>query len=195
MFTGIIEEIGIVKSLKKDRGNIIFEVQSNLSSQLKSDQSVSHNGVCLTITKKTKQSHFVTAVKETLEKSNLQFLKIGEPINLERSMIFSARLDGHLVQGHVDHTAKVLKVTDHKGSKELQIELDKNDFHLVVEKGSICLNGISLTLSKLKKNSFCVVIIPYTLEHSNLKRIKPGDLINVEFDILGKYVRRNMVNL
>lgn len=194
MFTGIIEETGIVKSLKKDKENLSIEIQSKLSSQLKVDQSVSHNGVCLTITKKTKQSHFVTAVKETLEKSNLRHLKKGSIINLERSLLFGGRLDGHLVQGHVDHSSKVVKVMDHAGSKEIQIELHKKDSNLVIEKGSVCINGISLTISKLKKNSFSVVIIPYTLEHTNMKQIKKGDLVNVEFDVLGKYVARILKN-
>lgn len=193
MFTGIIEEMGIIKSIKKDRDNIIFEVQSKISSQLKPDQSVAHNGVCLTITKKTKNTHFVTAVKETLEKSALRLLKIGSFVNLERSLIFGERMDGHLVQGHVDHTSKVIKITNYKGSKEFKIELERKDACYLVEKGSICLNGISLTISKLNKNSFSVVIIPYTLEHTNLKLIKKGDLLNIEFDILGKYVRKNLM--
>jgi riboflavin synthase len=190
MFTGIVEEQGTVKSIKKEKENLIIEIESKFSSQLKIDQSVAHNGVCLTVVKKTKQTHFVTAVKETLDKSNLRFVKKGSIINLERSLIFGGRLDGHLVQGHVDHTSKVLKVTDHSGSKEIQIELNKKDSDFVIGKGSICINGISLTVSKLKKNSFSVVIIPFTLEHTNIKHLKKGDLVNVEYDVLGKYVSK-----
>jgi riboflavin synthase len=194
MFTGIIEGIGIIKSIRKDGDNKIFEIQSSFSTQLKPDQSVSHNGVCLTITKKNKQCHFVTAVKETLQRSNLKYLSPGDEVNLERSMILGNRLDGHFVQGHVDTFSEILKIKDNKGSKELSIALRKKDSLYVVEKGSVCLNGISLTVSKLNKNSFQVAIIPYTLEHTNLKNIKPGDILNVEFDILGKYIHRILKN-
>ncbi len=190
MFTGIIEVKGFVKSIKKDNENMTMEIQSGISNLLKPDQSVSHNGACLTVTKKTRNSHFVTAVKETLEKTNLRLLKTGDVINLERSLIMGMRLDGHFVQGHIDHTSKVTKVINHNGSKEIVVELARADHGLIVEKGSVCLNGVSLTVSKLKKNSFSVVIIPYTLEHTNLKNVKKGSLLNVEFDIFGKYVQR-----
>lgn len=194
MFTGIIEEIGIINSLIKERGNLIIQIQSNISSQLKTDQSVSHNGVCLTVTKKTKHHHFVTAIRETLQITNLKYLTIGDFVNLERSLIVGSRLDGHFVQGHVDQASKVEDIIDNNGSKELIVALNKKHVDLVVHKGSVCLNGISLTISKIKKGSFSVEIIPYTLEHTNFKNIKTGDLINVEFDILGKYILRKFAN-
>lgn len=192
MFTGIIETIGLIKSIKSDKFNLILEINSNLSSELKPDQSLAHDGVCLTITKANSKSHFVTAVKETLERTNLKEYKTGEYINLERSLMVGSRLDGHFVQGHIDRRSKILKIIEHNGSTEFQISLRKKDQIFVVEKGSICVNGVSLTISKLKKNYFSVVIIPYTLEHTNFKNLQKGNNVNIEFDILGKYVQNKL---
>lgn len=188
MFTGIVEKIGIVRSLRWQKDNLMLVIESPISKYLKPDQSVAHNGVCLTITKATKKTHTVTAVKETLQRTNLDNLKTGDAVNLERAVKMNSRLEGHIVQGHVDCTSKILQITDKNGSKELKIELQKKYWPFVVSKGSICINGISLTLTKLGKKFFKVVIIPHTLEHTNLKSARKGNLVNIEFDILGKYI-------
>ena len=191
MFTGIIETLGFVKSIQMLKGNLQIEIASTLSKSLRIDQSVSHNGICLTVIKQSKTKHIVTAVQETLEKTNLSKLKAGDSINLERAMLLNSRLDGHLVTGHVDGTSKLLKINKLSGSTELEFELKKEFAKLIISKGSICINGISLTVSKLKQKSFKVVIIPYTWDHTNLKNLNPGALVNIEFDLIGKYIIRS----
>lgn len=191
MFTGIIESLGRVKSVQKDKNNLQIEIASPLSKSLKIDQSVSHDGVCLTIIKKSKTSHLVTAVSETLQKTNLSKLKVGSMINLERALHLNSRLDGHLVSGHVDCTSKLLNINKLSGSTELEFELRKEFANLIISKGSITINGISLTVSKLKHKSFKVVIIPFTWEHTNLKYLKTGAPANIEFDMIGKYILRS----
>ncbi len=190
MFTGIIETTGVLKSISKQKNNLYLEIQSEISKQLKVDQSVSHNGICLTVVKKTNKTHFVTAVKETIDKSNIGALQLGDLINLERALVLGDRLDGHLVSGHIDRKSKIINQRDQNGSTEFIIELDPHFKKFIIEKGSITINGISLTVSKLKNKTFSVFIIPYTLEHTNLKLIKKGDFVNVEFDIIGKYIHR-----
>ncbi len=192
MFTGIIETVGTIKSLKKDGENLIMEVKSSISTNLKIDQSVAHNGVCLTVVHKTKTSHSVVLVKETLERSNFKYAEIGNLLNLERSMTLKDRLDGHIVSGHVDKTTPLLGIEFKEGSWKLKFELRKEDRPYVVEKGSICINGISLTISTLKKKFFTVDIIPYTWKHTGLNKILEGDRVNIEFDILGKYIYQNL---
>ena len=190
MFTGIVETTGTVVSLKKTGTNISFEIESPISSELRADQSVSHNGVCLTVEKAEGHRHTVTAIEETLNKSNLGCLQPGEEVNLERCLPMNGRLDGHLVQGHVDGRATCVEVRELEGSREYRFEYDPQFAHLLIEKGSICLNGISLTIFDLAENRFSVAIIPYTFEHTNLKNLEPGDLVNLEFDIIGKYLAR-----
>jgi len=192
MFTGIIETLGKVTDLKQDQGNLHITVESAISSELKIDQSVSHNGVCLTVIALADGQHTVTAIEETLNKSNLGHLKTGDLVNLERCMQMNARLDGHIVQGHVDQTATCteLKVLD--GSWEYTFEYDASTGNVTVEKGSTCVNGISLTVVNSKQNSFSVAIIPYTFEHTNLQQVNKGSMVNLEFDIIGKYVARLM---
>lgn len=189
MFTGIIESIGVVESIEKDGSNKIFCVDSPLSHELHVDQSLSHNGVCLTVTKVSDGKHWVTAIDETLQKSNLGLLKEGDLINLERSMTSGGRFDGHIVQGHVDQTATCKDVKVEDGSWVYTFEFE-NKTHLLVEKGSVCVNGISLTCFDITDRSFKVAIIPYTYENTNLKDVKTGSAINLEFDIVGKYIAR-----
>ena len=190
MFTGIVECMGIVTSIKEEGENIILNTQSPISQELKIDQSVSHNGVCLTVTALEASTHEVCIIKESLEKSNLKALKEGELINLERCIKADGRLDGHFVQGHVDMKTACNKVITHDGSWEYHFDLNQEMKTLVVSKGSICINGVSLTISHLTEDSFGVSIIPYTFQNSNFKSIKEGDFVNVEFDILGKYIQR-----
>ena len=190
MFTGIVETTGTVVSLKKTGTNISFEIESPISSELRADQSVSHNGVCLTVENVEGHRHTVTAIEETLNKSNLGSLQPGEEVNIERCLPMNGRLDGHLVQGHVDGRATCVEVRELEGSREYRFEYDPQFAHLLIEKGSICLNGISLTIFDLAENRFSVAIIPYTFEHTNLKNLEPGDLVNLEFDIIGKYLAR-----
>lgn len=192
MFTGIIETLGIVTSIRKDGGNVHFTVASALANELKIDQSVAHNGVCLTVVELTDNSHVVTAIDETLQKTNLAALSVGSKVNLERCMQMNARLDGHIVQGHVDQVAKCVKVNALDGSWEYRFEYDPAQGNVTVEKGSICVNGISLTVVNSNANEFSVFIIPYTFEHTNLQEVKVGDTVNLEFDIIGKYVARLM---
>lgn len=192
MFTGIIETLGTVKSLEKDHGNLHITIESSISSLLKIDQSVAHNGVCLTVVVLSENTHTVTAIEETLLKTNLGTLKEGDYTNLERCMQLNGRLDGHIVQGHVDQIATCTNLVEHDGSWEYTFEYDASLSNVTVEKGSICVNGISLTVVNSKHNSFSVAIIPYTFEHTNLKQVKPGDTVNLEFDIIGKYVARLM---
>lgn len=190
MFTGIIEALGTIKSVSEDRTNKTFWINSSISSQLRIDESLSHNGVCLTIEDIKNNMHRVTAIQETLEKTNLQNWKGGDIINLERSMQMNGRIDGHIVQGHVDGTSKCISKEDLDGSFEFKFNFDEDKASLIIEKGSICVNGVSLTAFNVTNNSFTVAIIPYTFEHTNFKTIKEGDLVNLEFDMLGKYVAR-----
>lgn len=190
MFTGIIETIGRVIELKKDQDNLHLIIESDISNELKIDQSVAHNGVCLTVVAMADGTHTVTAVAETLNKSNLGKLIEGDFINLERCMQMNGRLDGHIVQGHVDQTGICTEVNDRSGSWEYSFRYDPSQGNVTVEKGSICVNGISLTVVNSIENSFSVAIIPYTYEHTNMQHIKKGDTVNLEFDIIGKYVAR-----
>ena len=190
MFTGIIESLGKVTNVKADRGNIDFTIESEISKELKIDQSVSHNGVCLTVTEKNDNTHTVTAVKETLDKSSLKNFLVDDLINLERAMKLGERLDGHLVQGHVDGVAKCISVSVNDGSWIYQFEFDIKNEMLLIEKGSICINGVSLTVFDIVKNTFKVTIIPYTYENTSFKKLKEGDMVNIEFDMIGKYLAR-----
>lgn len=192
MFTGIIETLGKVTDLRHDQGNLHITVASGIVNELKIDQSVAHNGVCLTVVGLTDETHTVTAIEETLNKTSLGHLKIGEPVNLERCMQMNARLDGHIVQGHVDQTATCIKFTELDGSWEYTFEYDPASGNVTVEKGSICVNGISLTVVNSGANYFSVAIIPYTYEHTNLHNVREGSTVNLEFDIIGKYVARLM---
>lgn len=192
MFTGIIEAMGVVKQVQSERTNRHFLVESPISGELRVDQSLSHNGVCLTVTRLEPGGHWVTAVQETLDKSNLGALKIGDSLNLERSMSSSGRFDGHIVQGHVDTTAVIKAIHDEKGSWRFDFEHAAGNAFLTVEKGSVCVNGISLTCFNTTDHSFSVAIIPFTFTHTNLGKAKPGDRVNLEFDILGKYIQRLM---
>jgi len=190
MFTGIIESLGTIDSIDTHGTNKTFWVSSTVSNDLKVDQSISHNGVCLTVEELKDGLHRVTAIRETLEKTNLDAWKPGDLVNLERCLQMNGRLDGHIVQGHVDATATCIdrKILD--GSWEFRFEFPKKFSHLVIEKGSISLNGISLTIFNVKKTRFDIAVIPYTYEHTNIQSIKPGDKVNLEFDMIGKYVSR-----
>ncbi len=190
MFTGIIESLGKVTNVKVDRGNIDFTIESGISNELKIDQSVSHNGVCLTVTDINDNTHTVTAVKETLEKSSLKSFSVNDLINLERAMKLGERLDGHLVQGHVDGVAKCISVSVNDGSWIYKFEFDIKNEMLLIEKGSICINGVSLTVFDIAENTFKVTIIPYTHENTSFKKLKEGDIVNIEFDMIGKYLAR-----
>lgn len=192
MFTGIIETLGEVKNIVKEGTNIHFTVNSSICAELKIDQSVAHNGVCLTVVALNDNSHIVTAIEETLNKTSLGNLKIGSKVNLERCMQMNARLDGHIVQGHVDQTATCILVNELDGSWEYRFKYDASLGNVTVEKGSICVNGISLTVVNSQADEFSVFIIPYTHEHTNLHEVKVGDTVNLEFDIIGKYVARLM---
>lgn len=190
MFTGIIETLGEVKNIKAEGTNLHFTIQSAISNALKIDQSVAHNGVCLTVVSLTDDTHTVTAIQETLEKSNMQYLKPGSKVNLERCMQMNGRLDGHIVQGHVDQTAVCVKRAELNGSWEYRFKYDAENGNVTVEKGSVCINGISLTVVGSERDEFSVFIIPYTFEHTNLHEVEVGDTVNIEFDIIGKYVAR-----
>lgn len=190
MFTGIIETLGKVTSLRKELDNLHISISSAISEDLKIDQSVAHNGVCLTVVELKPGEHTVTAISETLSKTNLGELKTGDLVNLERCMQMNGRLDGHIVQGHADQTAKCTKLIEKEGSWEYTFEYDPSTGNITVEKGSICVNGISLTVFNSKENSFSVAIIPYTFEHTNLQNVIEGSTVNLEFDIIGKYVSR-----
>ena len=190
MFTGIIESLGKVTNVKVDRGNIDFTIESEISNELKIDQSVSHNGVCLTVTETTNNTHTVTAVKETLEKSSLGSFSVDDLMNLERAMKLGERLDGHLVQGHVDGVAKCIGVSVNDGSWIYKFEFDIKNEMLLIEKGSVCINGVSLTVFDVTENTFKVTIIPYTYENTSFKMLKKGDIVNIEFDMIGKYLAR-----
>ena len=195
MFTGIVEEIGEVIDVIKEDQNAHFVIKSVISSELKIDQSISHNGVCLTVVEQQEDWHKVTAISETLGITNLNSLKKGDLVNLERCLRVGDRLDGHMVQGHIDSTAKCIKVTEENGSWRYLFEGNSEVKQLVVYKGSICINGVSLTVTKTMNQEIEVAIIPYTYEHTNFQQIQVGDLVNIEFDILGKYFLKNVKNL
>ena len=192
MFTGIIETLGKVVDLQKDQGNLHITVESAIAAELKIDQSVAHNGVCLTVVAIADGIHTVTAIEETLNKTSIGYLQVGDLVNLERCMQMNARLDGHIVQGHVDQTAKCIGFKELDGSWEYTFEYDAAIGNVTVEKGSICVNGISLTVVNSHANTFSVAIIPYTFEHTNLQDVREGSVVNLEFDIIGKYVARLM---
>lgn len=192
MFTGIIETLGEVKDIVNEGSNVHFTIASDISTALKIDQSVSHNGVCLTVVRLDNNTHTVTAIAETLAKTNLGDLKVNDKVNLERCMQMNARLDGHIVQGHVDQTASCIFVKELDGSWEYRFKYAADLGNVTVEKGSICINGISLTVVNSTLDEFSVFIIPYTYEHTNLHQVKAGDTVNLEFDIIGKYVARLM---
>jgi riboflavin synthase len=195
MFSGIIEEFATVVAINKDRGNIDFSLRCSFTSELKIDQSVAHNGVCLTVVRIDGDVYTVTAMKETLDRSNLGLLHVGDKVNVERSMLMNGRLDGHIVQGHVDETAKCIDMHDADGSTYFTFEYKKDKEmarhgYFTVDKGSVTVNGVSLTVCNPTANTFQVAIIPYTLEHTNFCDIKRGSIVNIEFDILGKYIAR-----
>lgn len=192
MFTGIIETTGKVISLQKEGSNLHITIQSSISDQLSIDQSVSHNGVCLTVVKTAGNSHMVTAIQETLIKSNLATWAENSVVNLERCLKIGDRLDGHMVQGHVDTTAQLINLKEEQGSYMLTFIINEDHKNLIVEKGSICLNGISLTLVDVGDDKFSVAIIPYTWQNTNLQNLNIGDNVNIEFDVIGKYVNRIM---
>lgn len=188
MFTGIVEQLGIVKNITKEQENVHFEIEANFTSELKIDQSVAHNGCCLTVVELKDKSYVVTAIKETLDKTNLGQWTIGTKVNLERCMVMNGRLDGHIVQGHVDTTAICTAIEDQQGSWKYTFEYTSND--VTVEKGSVTVNGTSLTVVDSKEKTFSVCIIPYTYEFTNFHQLKTGDKVNLEFDIIGKYVAK-----
>ena len=194
MFTGIIEDLGILKKIEKDGGNINLYFESKLTQELKIDQSLSHNGVCLTVVSIENNVYKVTAVKETLKKSNLGELKVDSIINLERAMKSNGRLDGHYVQGHVDQIGKCLNVRETDGSWYYEFEYDNTSNNVTIEKGSIAINGVSLTVVNSKHNGFSVAIIPYTYNNTNFKKIQKGDIVNIEFDMIGKYISKLLSN-
>lgn len=190
MFTGIIETTGQMISAQKEGTNAIFWIKSNVSNELKIDQSVSHNGICLTVDQLQPEAHRVTAIAETLSKTNAGSWKEGDLINLERCMPMNGRLDGHIVQGHVDATATCIEVQTRAGSWEYRFRFDEQFAALMIEKGSVCLNGISLTAFNVATNEFTVAIIPYTYTHTNIQQVQEGSVVNIEFDIIGKYIQR-----
>jgi len=190
MFTGIIEELGTVVNLASELENLSISIRTNFTSELKIDQSVAHNGVCLTVVSIDNDSYTVTAIKETLDKTTLGRLTEGQLINLERGMKLGDRLDGHIVQGHVDQTAVCKSISEANGSWYFTFEYDPSQNNITIEKGSITVNGVSLTVVNSKKNEFSVAIIPYTYEHTNFNMLKEGTVVNLEFDVIGKYVKR-----
>ena len=192
MFTGIIEQIAEVVKLESEGSNIHISLKSTITSELKIDQSVSHNGVCLTVVKINGDEYIVTAIKETLDKSNIGLLVVGSKVNIERCLKIGDRLDGHMVQGHVDQTAKCVDVKKENGSYMYTFKHKESD-NMTVEKGSVCVNGISLTVVNSNDTSFSVAIIPYTHEHTNFHEFKEGTVVNIEYDILGKYIAKQFM--
>ena len=190
MFTGIIETLGIISDIKKDQGNVHLTIQTNITNELKIDQSVAHNGVCLTVVEIFDNKHVVTAVQETINKTTLGLWKIGDKVNIERAMKLGDRLDGHIVQGHVDQTAVCTSIQEKSGSWEFTFEYDTALNNITIEKGSITVNGTSLTVVNSAKNSFSVAIIPYTYEHTIFHTFNVGTKVNLEFDVVGKYIAR-----
>ena len=189
MFTGIIENIALVKEIKKDGDNLIFTFESDLTSELKIDQSISHNGICLTVVDIIDNTYSVVAIKETVLKSSIKNWKVGEKVNLERAMKIGNRLDGHIVQGHVDQVGVCEKISEELGSWYFTFRYEKSD-NITIEKGSIAINGISLTVVDSQTNKFSVAIIPYTYNHTNFKNLNIGDTVNLEFDMVGKYISK-----
>lgn len=190
MFTGIIEATGVIKNIVSDNTNLSFTIESEISHQLKVDQSIAHNGVCLTVEKIEGNQHTVTAIAETIHKTNVQFWQLGAKINLERCLPFQGRIDGHIVQGHVDATGICIEKKEMDGSWLFSFSFDQKFAALVIEKGSICINGISLTCFNVDRNRLSVAIIPYTYNHTNIQFVDEGDIVNLEFDIIGKYLNR-----
>lgn len=190
MFTGIIEELGTVANLKTDQENLDITIRANFTSELKIDQSVAHNGVCLTVVSIEGDLYTVTAIKETLDKTNLNDLEVGSVVNLERGMKLGARLDGHIVQGHVDQIATCIEIKEADGSWYFTFQYDPSLSNITIEKGSITVNGVSLTVVNSQKSAFSVAIIPFTYEHTNFNTFKVGTVVNLEFDVIGKYVKR-----
>lgn len=190
MFTGIIEQLGVVSILEQEADNLHITMKSPMASALKIDQSLAHNGVCLTVVSKTDTHYTVTAIKETLVKSNIGELQLGDLVNLERAMKIGDRLDGHIVQGHVDQTAVCTQVLEANGSWVYSFTYNANSKNITIEKGSITVNGVSLTVVDSGVNTFSVAIIPYTYEHTNFKTIKQGTVVNLEFDMIGKYIQK-----
>lgn len=190
MFSGIVEEAGKITALRREKENLHITVACSFTSELKIDQSISHNGVCLTVVDLQEKEYTVTAIQETLIKSNLGVVKVGDGVNLERSMPMNGRLDGHIVQGHVDQTATCTEVKEADGSWYFTFEYDPSVGNITVEKGSVSVNGVSLTVVNSKDNSFQVAIIPYTYEYTNFHEFKPGTTVNLEFDIIGKYIAK-----
>ena len=193
MFTGIIENLSEIKEIVEEGDNLSISFYSNITDELKIDQSVSHNGICLTVVKIENNIYNVTAIKETILKSSIKNWKVGDLINIERAMKVGDRLDGHMVQGHVDQTAICKKILEENGSWYFDFEYDKSD-NLTIEKGSIAINGVSLTVVSSNQNTFSVAIIPYTYNHTNFKNISIGDLVNLEFDMIGKYISKIIKN-
>ena len=190
MFTGIIEATAVIKKITENGSNKTFTLSSPLAVEFKADQSISHNGVCLTVETADNQAYTVTAISETLQKTNLGLWKANDIINLERSMLMNGRLDGHIVQGHVDTTVKCIAKREAAGSWEYSFEYPASFAELVIEKGSICINGISLTLFNVTESNFSVAVIPYTYNHTNISQVNEGGIVNIEFDIIGKYAQR-----
>ena len=190
MFTGIIETLGALVEVKKDQENLHLTIESRLTNDLKIDQSIAHNGVCLTVVSKTNSTYTVTAIQETCLKTNIESWTVGDAINLERAMLLGARLDGHIVQGHVDQTGICTEIREAEGSWYFSFEYDSNLHNITIEKGSVTVNGVSLTVVNSKANSFSVAIIPYTYQHTNFHSFKVGTKVNLEFDVIGKYVSR-----
>ena len=190
MFTGIIETIGVVANSVKEQENLYLTIKSDITHELKIDQSVAHNGVCLTVVAIKNDEYTVTAIKETIDKTTIGYLKIDDIINLERAMKLGDRLDGHIVQGHVDGTGICKKISDEDGSTWFTFQYERNKNNLTIEKGSITVNGVSLTVINSKENEFSVAIIPYTKEHTTFKTLELNDIVNLEFDVIGKYVAR-----
>ncbi len=190
MFTGIIESIAVVEKVETKGKNIELKLSSNLSSKLRVDESLSHNGVCLTVTSCDENFYCVTIVDESLKKSNFSNIKVGSEVNLERSLVINGRLDGHIVQGHVDDIGLCIKKVDQENSWLYTFEFSEKYSNLIIEKGSICINGVSLTCFDVSDNKFTVAIIPHTYENTNFKSLKEGEAVNLEFDILGKYIKK-----
>ena len=189
MFTGIIETVGLISNLEKFKGNLNITLKSKLAKELKVDQSVSHNGVCLTVIDVSNDLYTITAIEETIKKSNIGFWKVGDVINLERAMKIGDRLDGHMIQGHIDQIGTCTKIIEEDGSWVFTFDYTPSS-NITVEKGSIAINGISLTVVNSKKNSFSVAIIPYTYKYTNFNKLQVGDNINLEFDVIGKYISK-----
>ncbi len=190
MFTGIIESLGVIQEIKKDKDNLHISISSNITDELKIDQSVAHNGICMTVVSIKDSIYTVTAIGETIKKTNLAYLNVGDSVNLERAMKLGDRLDGHIVQGHVDQVGTCIVAMETNGSWYYTFEYDETIGNITIEKGSITVNGVSLTVVDSRKNEFSVAIIPYTYEHTNFKTFEVGTKVNLEFDLIGKYISK-----